>query len=62
MAKNKTNANKVLNHFNNTNDANRKKFSTGGTTTTGVINDYQNYKAPKTWVGPAPAKKKGGAC
>jgi hypothetical protein len=48
MAKNKTNANKVLNHFNNTNDANRKKFSTGGTTTTGVINDYQNYKAPKT--------------
>lgn len=33
---------------------------TGGKTTTGVINDYENYKAPKTKTGPAPAMKKGG--
>lgn len=34
---------------------------TDGRTTSGVISDYSNYKAPKTFVGAAPAKKMGGS-
>jgi hypothetical protein len=33
---------------------------TDGKTTAGVISNYENYKAPKTKTGPAPAMKKSG--
>lgn len=34
---------------------------TAGKTTSGVISDYENYKAPKTFVGASPSKKMGGS-
>ena len=57
---------KVLKYFSDNFDKRVKEFGgsitkTDGKTTAGVTSDYRNYKAPKTFVGAAPAKKMGGA-